>query len=94
MAVEIVEVVRRSDQGVTRPFICRGDDGEVYFVKGKDAGRRSQICQWVAGRLAVLMGLPVAPFQQVSVPEALAEFNAGTQLDGLGAGMAFGSLER
>lgn len=65
----------------------------MYFVKGKDAGRRSRICEWVTGRLAVLMGLPVAPFEKVWLPQALAEFNAETSLDGLGAGMAFGSLE-
>ena len=94
MSVEIVEILRRSEQGVTRPFICRGNDGEVYFVKGLDAGRRSQICEWVAGRLAVLMGLPVAPFEQVLVPEELIDFNRGTPLDGLGVGPAFGSLER
>lgn len=94
MPVEIVEILRRSKQGATRPFICRGDDGEVYFVKGRDAGRRSQICEWIAGRLAVLIGLPVAPFKQVWVPEELAEFNIGSPLDGLGAGPAFGSLEQ
>jgi hypothetical protein len=94
MTVEIVEVLRRSKQGMTRPFICRGDDDEIYFVKGQDAGRRSQICEWVAGRLAILMGLPVAPFEQVHIPDEFVEFNAGTELDGLGAGLAFGSLER
>ncbi|MCU7796491.1 MAG: hypothetical protein KZQ75_05120 [Candidatus Thiodiazotropha sp. (ex Myrtea spinifera)] len=94
MPVEIVEILRRSEQGITRPFICRGDDGEVYFVKGQDAGRRSQISEWVAGRLAVLIGLPVASFEQVWVSEELVEFNVGTQLDGLGVGPAFGSLER
>jgi hypothetical protein len=94
MTVEIVEIIRRSQQGITRPFICRGDDEEVYFVKGLDAGRRSQVCEWVAGRLAVLMGLPVAPFEQVQVSEELVEFNVGTELDGLGQGPAFGSLER
>ena len=94
MTVEIVEIIRRSDQGVTRPFICRGDDGEIYLVKGLDAGRRSQICEWVAGRLAILMELPIAPFEQVRVPDEFVEFNAGTELDGLGAGLAFGSLER
>lgn len=94
MAVEIVEILRRSEQGVTRPFICRGDDGEIYFVKGQDAGRRSQISEWIAGRLAVLMCLPVAPFTQVQVSEELVEFSAGTGLDGLGVGPAFGSMER
>ena len=94
MTVEIIEVLRRSDQGITRPFICRGDDGETYFVKGVDAGRRSQICEWVAGRLAVLLGLPLAPFEIVDVPEELLELDIVLDLSGLGAGPAFGSRER
>jgi hypothetical protein len=94
MPVEIVEVLRRSEQGVTRPFICRGDDGAIYFVKGLDAGRRSQICEWVAGRLAVRVGLPVAPFEIVHVPEELMEAGFGLDLSGLGPGPAFGSRER
>jgi hypothetical protein len=94
VAVEIVEILRRSEQGITKPFICRGDDGEIYFVKGQNAGHRSLICEWIAGRLAVLIGLPVPPFKQVQVPEELVDFNVGTPLDGLGAGPAFGSLER
>jgi hypothetical protein len=94
MPVEIVEVLRRSDQGITKPFICRGDDGDIYFVKGLDAGRRSQICEWIAGRLAVLVGLPIAPFEIVQVPDEL--MNAGFDLDltGLGSGPAFGSRKR
>ena len=94
MTVEIVEVLRRSEQGMTRPFICRGADGKTYFVKGKDAGRRSQICEWVAGRLAVLINLPIAPFEIVEVPEELLELDFEGELKGLGAGPAFGSLER
>jgi hypothetical protein len=94
MTVEIVEVLRRADQGMTRPFICRGDDGQTYFVKGRDAGRRSQICEWVAGRLAILLGLPVAPFEIVEVPEELLELDFDLDLSGLGVGPAFGSCER
>jgi hypothetical protein len=94
MAIEIVEVLRRSDQGMTRPFICRGDDGNTYFVKGQDAGRRSQVCEWIAGRLAVLLGLPIAPFEIVDVPEELLELDSGLDLSGLGVGPAFGSCER
>jgi hypothetical protein len=94
MAVEIVEVVRRSDQGVTRPFISRGDDDEVYFVKGVGAGRRSLICEWIAGTLALELGLPVAPFEIVEVPEELIESGAGLDLSELGSGPAFGSQRR
>lgn len=38
MTVQIVEVIRRSEQGITLPYICRGDNDKVYFVKGIGAG--------------------------------------------------------
>ena len=91
MTVQIVEVLRRSEQGVTRPFICRGDDDDVYFVKGVGAGRRSQIAEWIAGKLGLALGLPIAPFEIVDVPEELMEFDSGLELVDLGAGPAFGS---
>lgn len=94
MAVEIVEVLRRSDQGMTRPFICRGDDGETYFVKGVGAGRRSQICEWIAGNLGMAINLPLAPFEIVHVSDELVAFDMGLELNQLGSGPAFGSRER
>ncbi len=90
--VQIVEIVGRSEQGVTRPFICRGDDDNTYFVKGIGAGRRSQVCEWVAGRLAQELGMPVAPFAIVEVPVELAE--ADPAYRDLGSGPAFGSLKQ
>ena len=90
--VQIVEIAGRSEQGVTRPFICRGDDDNTYFVKGIGAGRRSQVCEWVAGRLALELGLPVAPFEIVDVPEELVE--ASPDFQDLGCGPAFGSLRQ
>ena len=41
--ITIEEVYKRSEQGVLRPFLCRGSDGETYFVKGRGAGYRSLI---------------------------------------------------
>lgn len=33
--IKAVEIIRQSDQGVSvRPFLVRGDDGRLYFVKG------------------------------------------------------------
>lgn len=93
MTVEIVEVMRRSTQGMTQPYICRGDDGHIYFVKGIGAGRRSQLCEWIAGSLAVQIGLPVAHFEIVHVPDELLELDFGLDLMDLGAGPAFGSRE-
>jgi hypothetical protein len=91
MTVSIVEVIGRSSQGKTEPFICRGDDGEIYYVKGRYAGRESQIKELICGGLAVELGLPIAPFEIVDVPATLIESGLGFNLRSLGAGPAFGS---
>ena len=33
----ITEIVRRSEQGITRPFFCHSDDGSAYVVKTANA---------------------------------------------------------
>lgn len=91
MTVQIVEIIGRSTQGITRPFICKGDDAQIYFVKGYDSGRRSQICEWVAGLLGQELDLPIAEFEIVDVPEELLEDSVVANLNELGAGPAFGS---
>jgi hypothetical protein len=90
--VEIVEIIRRSEQGITRPFICRADDGNLYFVKGRGAGVRSLIAEWTCGRLAQALGLPCAAFAVAHVPEELAAPGLVPEFSDLGAGPAFGSL--
>lgn len=91
MTIEIVEIMGRSEQGVTKPFICRGDDDLVYFVKGRGAGRRGLICEWIAGQLGRRLGLPIAPFEIVEVPQELLSIAMRDDLAELGAGKAFGS---
>lgn len=92
MTTTIVEVVKRSTQGVTQPFICRSDDGDLYFVKGIGAGRRSQICELLCARLAQSLELPIPPYAIVDVPIELIELGAQPDLTQLGSGPAFGSL--
>lgn len=89
--VEIIEVLDRSQQGMTKPFVCRGDDGQTYYVKGIGAGRRSQVCEWIGGCLARRFGLPVPEFTVVEVPSELMMLESGVELRELGAGPAFGS---
>ena len=89
--VAICEIIGRSEQGVTRPFICRGEDDQVYFVKGRGAGRRSLICEWIAGCFAKGFGLPIAPFAIVDVPQLLIDLGSRDDLMELGPGLAFGS---
>lgn len=89
--MQIVEILDRSNQGATRPFICRGEDGNIYFVKGKDAGKRSLICEWIASSLGSRMGLPVPAHMVVQVPGSLIDLGSRDDLADLGPGPAFGS---
>lgn len=84
----VIELLGRSTQGVTKPFICRCDDGHVYFVKGIDAGRASQVKELVSAMLANELGLPIAPYCKVYISPELSNFGSFT---GLGSGLAFGS---
>lgn len=91
--VVIEEVLGRAHQGVTQPFICRGGDGAVYFVKGIGASRRSQICEWVSAQLATAFGLPIAEYALAEVPIELIEADAFPGIGQLGAGIVFASRE-
>lgn len=91
--VIIEEVLGRAHQGVTLPFICRGDDGAVYFVKGIGASRRSQICEWVSAQLATAFGLPIAEYALAEVPAELIEANTFPDIGQLGTGIVFASRE-
>ena len=92
-SVTIEEVLERSPQGMTKPFICRGDDGEIYYVKGAGAGRRSLICEWVAGHLATALGLPVAGYAMAEVPSALILHGTRADIRELGSGLVFASRQ-
>lgn len=91
MSLSIVEVMGRAPQGMTRPYICRCDDDEVYYVKGAGAGRRSLINEWLCGNLAEAFGLPIAPFCVAEVPVELIEADPSGWLRDLGVGEVFAS---
>ena len=87
----ITEVWERTEQGMTRPFRCGADDSHSYYVKSRGAGWRSLVCEWVAGRLATQLNLPIAPFAQVQVPEGFEMILKQRGDHDLAAGLAFGS---
>ena len=91
MTLEVVEIIGRSEQGFTKPYICRCDDGEVYFVKGRSATRRGLINEWLCANLADAFGLPIAPFALAEVPQELMEADLTGWLKDLGAGAVFAS---
>lgn len=67
----ITEIVRRSEQGITRPFFCHADDGSAYVVKTANAGNKALIAEWLAGSLGRELGLPIPPFAIAELPPAM-----------------------
>lgn len=89
--LDVVEIIRRSEQGVTLPFFCRVSDGRQFWVKGAGAGRRALCCEWLAGSLAQKLDLPVPPIALLRVDERLIRQSARSDILDLGAGIVFGS---
>jgi hypothetical protein len=91
MTLQVVEVLERSVQGRTQPYICRCADDEVYFVKGRSATRKGLIHEWLCAHLARALGLPVAGFEIASVTDELIQADFTGKLKDLGAGPCFAS---
>jgi hypothetical protein len=91
MSLTVVEVLDRSVQGITKPYVCRCDDGEVYFVKGRSATRPGLIAEWLCAKLAEQFGLPIAPYAIAMVPNELIEADLTGWLRDLGTGEVFAS---
>ncbi|OYV05592.1 MAG: hypothetical protein CFE26_10765, partial [Verrucomicrobiales bacterium VVV1] len=93
--ITITEVIGRSEQGMTRPFLCHADDWGTYYVKGAYAGKNSLCCEWVASSLARLMvdeePLSLPWFRMAEVPQELVDGSARSDIRDLGAGRVFAS---
>lgn len=88
----IVEVLDFVCQGVTEPVICRAEDGHEYIVKGKYAGNRALIAEWVAGRLGKMLELPIPYFEQLLLDPLIFDYGVQSkQAAHLGKGTVFGS---
>ena len=90
--IAIVEIIRPAEQGRSGPYVCRGEDDSLYFVKGRNTGRRSQIAEWICAHLATAWGLPLAPFALVEIASELLVETSESMRE-VGAGIAFGSRE-
>ncbi len=89
--IEFESILGRATQGVTRPYICSTSNGDIYFVKGRGAGKRSLMCEWIAAQLAQQLGLPIAPFDIAYISESIVEERPAADKSNLGVGLAFAS---
>lgn len=90
MSIQIVEILGLSEQGNARPYKCRGEDGVLYYVKGRQTTRACLWHEWICAHLATRLRLPVAPFALVEVSAELLQ-EAPAEWRELGVGLAFGS---
>lgn len=60
--ITIKEVIRRSEQGVTRPFVCRDENANQLWVKGSAWLPKDLVAEWICAQLAQEWGLPVAKY--------------------------------
>ena len=72
--IEIDRIIREMKQGQTVPYLCHGNDGNQYIVKGSSTTYRGLICEWVCGQLAKIIGLPVPDFEIVYIDRNLVEY--------------------
>ena len=87
----IESILKVSDQGMSRPFLCRDDACCVRWCKGSHTGFRSLGAEWICACLAREIGLPIPPFdifrlaradfcawssvQNAAVPNLVTDFN-------------------
>ena len=50
-------------QGRTNPYLCKGDDGKQYVVKGSSATCAGLVKEWIVAHLAKDFGLPIPDFK-------------------------------
>lgn len=61
-------------QGQTGPYLCAGNDGNLYVVKGKNTNYRGLVCEWVCGHLGRSIGLPIPDIDILYVDHSLLEY--------------------
>ena len=74
----IESILKISEQGVSRPFLCRDENGAIRWCKGSHTGFRSLVSEWICGRLAREIGLPIPDFDIFSLD--CGDFNAWSGL--------------
>lgn len=89
----IKAILDMAAQGLSEPYLCTTEDDIEYFVKGRRSSRGSQINEWLCGNIAQALGLPIAPFKLLTVPEYLYEELPPT-LKKIGQGVCFGSVSQ
>ena len=88
--IEIIEINRQIAEGMTKPYICKADNGKTYVVKGKSATGEGRAAEWIIGSLGKSFGLPIPDFEIANISPELIEFDVEYQ-NNIGSGPVFAS---
>ncbi|QCY09413.1 HipA family kinase [Pseudomonas sp. MPC6] len=86
--IEAVEIIRRLQGGMTRPFLCRASNGKHYVAKGVELPPTERIAELLCARLAADFGLPIPEHGYIYIDPALLRYNPEARSD-LGPGDSF-----
>lgn len=75
--LSVTAILRRVPEksGVTEPYICKCDDGRIYFAKGYSVGAQECIRELVAAEIGTRFGLPIPPFGVASTTDFYNSYN-------------------
>ena len=86
--IEAVEIIRRLEGGITRPFLCRASNDKHYVAKGLELPPSERIAELLCARLAAQFGLPIPEHGYIYIDPALLRYNSEARSD-LGPGDSY-----
>lgn len=87
--LELIEIDKVVDQGMTKPLLCKGSNGKSYYAKGKRATASGLIKEWMAANLAKAFELPIPDFHIAYIDSLLIESYGDEAIENLGDGNVF-----
>jgi len=69
--LEIIEIIRQLEQGITKPYLCLANNDEKYIIKGNTALGRGRICEYICAHIGKAFKLPIPDFDLIEIPNEL-----------------------
>ncbi|PUA30457.1 MAG: hypothetical protein B0W54_08170 [Cellvibrio sp. 79] len=90
--IQIIEITKQASQGRSEPYLCVGEDGRIYYVKGRQSGLPTRINEWICAHLGRAFGLPIPEFRLAKISSELLGVTSAN-LRSIGVGLGFASQE-
>lgn len=91
--IQIIEITKQAQQGRSEPYLCIGDNGLNYYVKGRQSGSlTTRVNEWICAHLGRALGLPIPEFRLAEISPDLLGVTS-SNLRSIGVGLGFASQE-